>query len=271
MRAGSFRVRASGGDAPIGDRADDQTKDESTPMTTDSRISRPRRIVIGATAGLALAIGAPLAASAHVHVDPATAAAGDTETLTFSFSHGCDGSPTTALAIDIPDGVGNATPVVQGGWTITRELGSDGVPTRVVYTADAPVEDGFKAAVSMDVLLTEATAGATLAFPVTQTCAAGETAWTQIAEDGEDPHDLDAPAPLVEVGAVADEADSGHDAGEAADAEHSSHEGAASDADAGGAASVASADPVARWLAAGGLAAAIAALVVVLVRGRRNA
>ena len=50
------------------------------------------------------ALGAPLAASAHVHVNPGTASAGGTETLTFSFSHGCDGSPTTALAIDIPDG-----------------------------------------------------------------------------------------------------------------------------------------------------------------------
>ncbi|KQP69039.1 nuclear export factor GLE1 [Microbacterium sp. Leaf288] len=232
-----------------------------------SRSSRTRRVVIGVTAGLALAIGAPLAASAHVHVTPETAAAGGTETLTFSFSHGCDGSPTTALAVDIPAGVGNATPVVQGGWTITRELGTDGVPTRVVYTADTPVEDGFAAAVSMDVLFTEGTAGTALAFPVTQTCAAGETAWTQIAEDGEDPHDLDAPAPLVAVGAAADDADAGH-----ADADgsgHASDDAAAADAEA--AASVASADPVARWLAAGGLAAGIAALVVVLVRGRRRA
>ena len=232
-----------------------------------SRSSRTRRVVIGVTAGLALAIGAPLAASAHVHVTPETAAAGGTETLTFSFSHGCDGSPTTALAVDIPAGVGNATPVVQGGWTITRELGTAGVPTRVVYTADTPVEDGFAAAVSMDVLFTEGTAGTTLAFPVTQTCAAGETAWTQIAEDGEDPHDLDAPAPLVAVGAAADDADAGH-----ADADgsgHASDDAAAADAEA--AASVASADPVARWLAAGGLAAGIAALVVVLVRGRRRA
>ena len=232
-----------------------------------SRSSRTRRAVIGVTAGLALAIGAPLAASAHVHVTPETAAAGGTETLTFSFSHGCDGSPTTAVAVDIPAGVGNATPVVQGGWTITRELGTDGVPTRVVYTADTPVEDGFKAAVSMDVLFSEGTADTTLAFPVTQTCAEGETAWTQIAEDGEDPHDLDAPAPLVAVGAAADDADAGH-----ADADgsgHASDDAAAADAEA--AASVASADPVARWLAAGGLAAGIAALVVVLARGRRKA
>ncbi|WP_342000638.1 YcnI family protein [Microbacterium sp. LWH7-1.2] len=238
---------------------------------TDSTIrsARTRRVVIGVTAGLALAIGAPLAASAHVHVTPETASAGGTQTLTFSFSHGCDGSPTTALAVDIPEGVGNATPVVQGGWTITRELGPDGVPTRVVYTSDTPVEDHLKAAVSMDVLFTEGTADSTLAFPVTQTCAEGETAWTQVAEDGEDPHDLDAPAPLVAVGAMVHEADAGH--GGADGSGHASDDAAAADADAEAAASVSSGDPVARWLAAGGLAAGIAALVVVLVRGRRKA
>ena len=222
-------------------------------MTMHSPLSRSRRIAIGATAGLALALGAPLAASAHVHVNPGTASAGGTETLAFSFSHGCDGSPTTTVAIDIPEGVGNVTPAVQGGWSITRELGT-------------PVEDGLKATVSMDVLFTEDAAGTTLAFPVTQTCAEGETAWTQIAEDGEDPHDLDAPAPLVEVGAVAD--DTGHDA--AASTEHAGDEDATAAAETPDAASVSS-DPVARWLAAGGLAAGLAALAIVLVRGRRKA
>jgi len=241
-------------------------------MNTLTRKNSLSRLVIGATAGIALALAAPLAASAHVHVDPESATASGTETLTFSFSHGCDGSPTTALAVDIPDGVGNATPVVQGGWTITRELGADGVPTRVVYTPDAPVEDGLKATVSMDVLFTEATADTTLAFPVTQTCAAGETAWTQIAEEGEDPHDLDAPAPLVEVGAVADDADAGHDAGGGHDADAAgADQDADASSDAADAASVTSTDPVARWLAAGGLVAGLAALVIVLVRGRRKA
>ncbi|MFC8680868.1 YcnI family protein [Microbacterium ureisolvens] len=241
-------------------------------MTTTSP-TRTRRTVIGVTAGLALAIGAPLAASAHVHVDPGTTSAGSTSTLTFSFSHGCDGSPTTALAVDIPDGVGNVTPVVQAGWTITRDLGTDGVPTRVVYTADQPVENGLKATVSMDALFAEDAADTTIAFPVTQSCVAGETAWTQIAEDGEDPHDLDAPAPVVEVGPVADDAEDGHGSSDAAAADGGSHDDADA-ADAAGAqdaASVPSADPVARWLAAGGLAAGIAALAVALVRGHRKA
>lgn len=232
-------------------------------MTTNTRIRRTRRLTIGAAAGLALALGAPLAAAAHVHVDPGTASAGATQTLTFSFAHGCDDSPTTALTIDIPDGVANATPAVQGGWTIARELGADGVPTRVVYTADTPVESGLKASVSMDVLFAEDAAGTAVAFPVTQTCATGETAWTQIAEDGEDPHDLEAPAPVVEVGTPAVDPESAGTAG------HAGHAGTEEDGDASAEASVDATDTVARWLAAGGLAAGLAALVIVLVRRRR--
>ena len=255
--------------------------DERQFMTT-SRITlaparparRVRRIALGTVAGLALAVGAPLAASAHVHVDPGTVAAGSTETLTFAFSHGCDGSPTTALVIDIPDGVGNVTPIVDGGWTIARESGADGVPTQITFTSDTPVEDGFKATVAVDVLFDESAAGSTLAFPVTQRCAEGETAWAEIAEDGQDPHDLDAPAPLVEVGAVAEGDAHGHaeasDEGAAADGSTTDGSAAAGEGEHADseAAAAPEADPVARWLAAGGLVAGIAALVVVLLRGR---
>ncbi|MFB8147666.1 DUF1775 domain-containing protein [Microbacterium sp. NPDC056003] len=257
-------------------------------MTTSRTTTAPARparrvlrVALGTAAGLALAVGAPLAASAHVHVDPGVVAAGSTETLTFAFSHGCDGSPTTSLVIDIPDGVGNATPIVDGGWTITRESGADGVPTQITFTSDIPVEDGFKATVAMDVLFDESAAGSTLAFPVTQLCADGETAWADIADDGQDPHYLDAPAPLVEVGAVAEDDGHGHaDAsGEDGAADGSAGDGSAGDGSAGAASGAGehadgqataapAADPVARWLAAGGLVAGIAALGVVLLRGR---
>lgn len=237
--------------------------------TTSHPTPRPRRraVVVGAATGIALALGAPLAASAHVHVDPTTASAGDTQTLTFSFSHGCDGSPTTALVIDIPEGVGNATPIVQGGWSIERETGADGIPTRITYRADTPVDDHLKAAVSMDVLFDETAAGSTIAFPVTQLCVTGETAWAQVAQEGQDPHDLEAPAPLVEVGDVVE--DDAH-AQAAAGSEHTDASDEEPAEASGTAASAGEADPVARWLAAGGLVAGLGALVLVLVRGRRT-
>lgn len=221
--------------------------------------SRRRRLVLvlaGSTAGAALTIGVPLAASAHVHVGPEDIPAGTTSTLTFTFQHGCDDSPTTALVFDVPDAVSVATPIVQGGWTIARELGDDGLPTRITYTADAPIEPGLKASVSMDVLLADETANTSVAFPITQVCVEGQTAWTDVADAGVDPETLEAPAPLVAVGAVAPEPGE-RDHGAAGD----DHASTAGDDNAQAAAPGAAGDPVARGLAGAGLVAAVVALV----------
>jgi periplasmic copper chaperone A len=233
------------------------------PITRPAR--RRARIIAGAAAGLLLAVAVPLAASAHVEVGPDTAPAGGTTRLTFQFHHGCDDSPTTALVITVPQGVGNVMPVVEGGWSIQRQLGSNGVPTQVTFTAAAPVETGLSAQVQMDVLFDSADVGKRIAFPVLQQCVTGSTEWTQIPKAGQSDDSVDTPAPAVTVGAkgIGDEDDD--DAAPSATASPSpSGRADAAGADAG-------ADPVARWLGAGGLAAGIAALVVVLVRGRRRA
>ena len=68
----------------------------------------------------------------------------------------------------------------------------------MTYTAVTPVPTDLRGAVSMGVGLDENTPD-TLAFPVVQECVEGSTEWTQLAENGEDPHSLDAPAPVVSV------------------------------------------------------------------------
>lgn len=235
-------------------------------MTTMHTSARPLRrtglVIAGATAGVLLAVAAPLAASAHVTVTPGAVTAGAYSVLTFAFSHGCQDSPTTSLAIDIPEGIDSLAPQIEAGWTIETVGADSGIPTRIIYTADAPVDNGLRATVTLQAKFAESTAGETLAFPVVQSCVEGETAWVELAEDGQDPHDLDAPAPLVTVGAA--DAASGHGSGDAsADDGHGSGEASADAATA-----TTEADPVARWLAAGGLVAGLAALVVVLLRGR---
>ncbi|MDE0547202.1 DUF1775 domain-containing protein [Microbacterium sp. C7(2022)] len=234
-------------------------------MNTASSTPVRRRTLAaaGVATGLALALGVPLAASAHVHVDPSEAGAGSSETLTFSFSHGCDGSPTTALVIDIPDAVATVTPIVDGAWSIDRVLGDDGIATQVTFTALTPVEDGLKATASMAVTFGEAAANSDVAFPVTQQCAEGETVWGQVAAEGEDADALDTPAPVVSVGDFTEEDGHGHAAAESSDSDES-HEHAASDS----ASESDAATTAALWLSAGALAAAVAALVVALVRGR---
>lgn len=231
---------------------------------TSSR--RSARILTGVLAGAVLAVAAPLAASAHVHVSPEESAAGSTTRLDFSFSHGCDDSPTTAVVFTIPEGVDGVTPVLDGAWTITRELGDDGIPTQITYTAATPVESGVAATLGLDVIFASSAADTSVAFPVLQKCVVGETDWADVATEGQTEDDLEAPAPVVAVGAVSTDTGHGHEDADADAAEDGTHDDEHADA-----AAADGADPVARWLSGGALVAALAALGVAIFGRRRRA
>jgi periplasmic copper chaperone A len=217
------------------------------------------RLAIGAALAGAVVLAAPLAASAHVHVTPEDAAADAATNITFSFSHGCEDSPTTALVVDIPEGVTNVVPVVQAGWTIERTLADNGTVSRVSYRADAPVENGLKGEVSMDLRFDAALADTAVPFPITQECVSGSTAWTEVAAEGEE--EPESPAPVVQVGAVAAE---GEEHGHGGDA--SAETAAESPADTSD-----SGDVTALWLGGAGLGLGVVAVILAvtaLVRRR---
>ncbi|HWS52218.1 MAG TPA: YcnI family protein [Microbacterium sp.] len=212
-----------------------------------SRTIRRGTIAASASALAAgLVLATPIAAGAHVGVSPDELAAGDHGVLTFSFSHGCDGSPTTALRVTMPEGLSSAAPTLDGDWVIDIERGDDALVSAVTYTAVTPVPNDMRGAVSMSVGLDDDTPE-TLAFPVEQRCVDGTTEWIEIAEDGEDPHSLDAPAPVVTVVAGAEE-------------HHASPEPAEQD------------EPLALGtiLGGGGLIAGVAALLVASLAYRRR-
>ncbi|MCC9146736.1 MULTISPECIES: YcnI family protein [unclassified Arthrobacter] len=166
-------------------------------------------LAAGGTAAL-MALGlAP--AAAHVHVTPDTTGAGETALLTFDLSHGCEGSPTTALTFTLPDALVDATPTAHAGWEIkkvTEELAEPQTlpngsqvssrTSEIVYTAKEPLADGVRDTIALSVVLPDAE-DTTLAFPVRQTCAEGETDWSQIPAEGQSGHDLDSPAPAVTI------------------------------------------------------------------------
>lgn len=152
-------------------------------------------------AGALLALGGPLAASAHVTVDPSSTAAGSYAVLTFAFSHGCEGSPTTAVAIAMPDGIGSVAPTINPGWDVAVETdpadtSEHPAVSQVVYTAKTPVADGLRDTLAVSVKLPDDAAGETLAFPVTQTCVEGQTDWVELQTGDAEP---DNPAPVIEV------------------------------------------------------------------------
>lgn len=160
-----------------------------------------KKALLGAS-GLALAAGlvlAPAAAFAHVSVDPSgEAAPGSETTLTFGVNHGCDGSPTTAVAVSMPEGLSGVHPIADANWTIETERGGDaGRVSTVTYTATTPLPHDIRGEVKMLVGFADDASGP-LAFPVEQTCEDGSTSWSQVASAGEDPHDLESPAPVLE-------------------------------------------------------------------------
>lgn len=200
-------------------------------MNTRSTLAR-----LGALSAVSLGVVALAAspASAHVTVTPDTTAAGQYAVLTFSVGHGCEGSPTTAITISIPEGINAVTPTRNPSYTVEKEIEQLNPPvvdahgnelaervSTVVYTAKTPLPDGYRDAFELQVQIPEDAAGETLAFPTIQTCQQGETAWTEIPAEGQTEDDLESPAPAFEVTEATGE---GHHGEEMASSEEASAE-----------------------------------------------
>jgi uncharacterized protein YcnI len=223
-----------------------------------------RKLLVVATMVVAgLIAAAP--AWAHVTVSPGEASADGYSKLDFSVGHGCDGSPTVEVSIQIPAGVASVTPEVAPGWEITVEEGTLPEPLEV---NDETVTEGVTSVTwsggSLDAhqlqlfgmnVRIAAEAGETLYFPVVQTCEEGENAWIEIPEaGGEEP---ESPAPALTLVAAGDD---GHGGGDATDTTAAGEETVAAgegDSAAGASSNSDSGSDMVAWagLALGGLGA----------------
>lgn len=181
---------------------------------------------LGATALTAgLVVAGATTASAHVTVTPSTTAAGAYTLLTMSVPHGCEGSATTRVSIQMPEQIISVTPTVNPGWDVENVMedlaepvadGHGGEYTErvaeVVYTAEEPLPDGLRDAFELSLKLPEAE-GETLAFPAVQECEEGETAWVQLPEEGQSADELEHPAPAIVLTAAESPEDEAADAG----------------------------------------------------------
>jgi uncharacterized protein YcnI len=154
-------------------------------------------------------------ALAHVTISPSDSPAGGDAVATVSVPHGCDGSPTTSIAIKIPDQLVEVTPTRNPFWDVKISMTKLAKPLtaddgdqitekvdEIVYTAKTPLpadqRDTFQ--LSFD---TPTKVGERLDFPTIQKCVKGETDWTELAAAGaaEPEH----PAPTVTVVAASSE------------------------------------------------------------------
>lgn len=175
------------------------------------RSAAARSAAVLGTVGLGLVVGAPFAA-AHVGIENGPVAADSYAVITFSVPHGCDDSPTTVIRINLPENVPTVTPTVNPGWEVATTKEALDTPidlgegrtltermTEVTYTAKTPLDPHLRDAFQLSVHIPADAAGTSLVFPVVQECVEGSTAWTMVAEEGQDPHELESPAPSVEV------------------------------------------------------------------------
>jgi uncharacterized protein YcnI len=147
------------------------------------------KLALGAVAASAtVVLVAGGIASAHIDPDPIAMQAGTSGTVAFKVEHGCEGSPTTSMKFEIPDGVTGVAAVDKAGWTATltgNTLEFTGGPLA------ADEEDHF------DISFTAPAQAGDIRFPVIQTCEQGELAWIEVAEEGaEEPEH---PAPTIKI------------------------------------------------------------------------
>lgn len=176
------------------------------------------KTILSATA-MAVAMLAPGIATAHVGLEKPEATLGASYKAVFKVPHGCKGSPTSSLSIEIPEGIIGVKPMPKPGWTLATERGaykneyafyhgrkvSEGV-RKVTWTGGTLPDEHYDEFVLYSFIAGELEAG-TISFPVMQACEKGELEWVEVAAPGQDPHDLKAPAPTLKLVA----AGSGHD------------------------------------------------------------
>jgi copper(I)-binding protein/uncharacterized protein YcnI len=137
-------------------------------------------------------------ASAHIVLSQPSFEAGQNYAAFFKVESGCEGSPTTALRVQIPQSVSVLDTPPKPGWTLNAER-SNGRVTAVTWRGrlDSKTADQFGIFVKLPAK------PETLYFPAVQQCEKGETRWADIPAAGQASRDVAHPAPVLQLTAAA--------------------------------------------------------------------
>lgn len=125
--------------------------------------------------GLLVPILAAGHAFAHVVLTEPVAPPGARYVGQFKVGHGCSGSPTVTLRIEIPAGVSAVSPQDQPGWTVSTER--DGAAVKAVVWKNGSL--AADKAITFSIAMTLPAQEGPLLFPARQTCQSGEEYWSQ--------------------------------------------------------------------------------------------
>lgn len=147
-------------------------------------------------------------AQAHVTLLEPTVVQGAYYRAAFKVGHGCEGSPTIKLVVDLPEGLVGAKPMPKAGWQVSTEIRPLAKPyvshgkqitervARVTWTGGPLQDDHYDEFVMR--LRVMAPPGAVW-IPVEQVCEKGINPWKEIPTADQDAGGLKFPAARLEV------------------------------------------------------------------------
>ena len=136
-------------------------------------------------------------ASAHISLETKQAAIGSSYKAVFAVPHGCKGSPTTKIRVQIPEGVIAVKPMPKASWNVEAISGkytaeydyhgtklSEGVK-EVVWSGGKLPDHNYDEFVISTFLTAGLKPNTTLYFPVVQECEQGISRWIDIPAEGQ--------------------------------------------------------------------------------------
>jgi len=148
------------------------------------------------------ALGAAIAllvspALAHIGLEPKQATVGSSYKAVFAVPHGCAGSATTKIRVQIPEGVIAAKPMPKAGWEVEAINGkfaaeydfhgnkvSEGVK-EVVWSGGKLPDHQYDEFVVSTFITDGMKPNTMLYFPVVQECEKAVSRWIDIPKDGD--------------------------------------------------------------------------------------
>lgn len=151
-------------------------------------------------------------AAAHVYLEGKQATVGASYKAVFAVPHGCSGSPTVKIRVQIPEGVIAVKPMPKAGWNVDVVEGqyagaydyhgnklTSGVK-EVVWSGGNLPDRNYDEFVVSSFLTDSLKPNTMLYFPVVQECEKGISRWIEIpAEGAAHSHEDKSPAPGVKL------------------------------------------------------------------------
>jgi uncharacterized protein YcnI len=148
------------------------------------------------------------AAQAHVTLENQQATIGSTYKATFRVPHGCEGSATIRVRVQIPAGVTGVKPMPKPGWTLetvvdkdaksSGEHGASPVIKEVSWSGGKLLDAHYDEFVLRGTL-SDALKPGMLYFPFVQDCEQGVERWIEIPAEGKSAGDTKKPAPGLKL------------------------------------------------------------------------